>query len=133
MGAVAWSDPGLISAPRISVALANEAVGAAVRQLRRRRATRRRWCWWTLMAWSRPSLRGAMAPAFIPSIVPTIRRIPRSPSLADTMAMLIGRRPWNTLVTRLPHLLLAGGGVVIKSGLDRRWRDRSGRRPEVFN
>jgi uncharacterized protein GlcG (DUF336 family) len=35
---------------------------------------------------------------------------------ADTMAMMDRAQQLNTLVTRLPHLLLAGGGVVIKSG-----------------
>jgi len=35
---------------------------------------------------------------------------------SDTMAMMDRAQQLNTLVTRLPHLLLAGGGVVIKQG-----------------
>jgi len=113
-GAVASADPGLIPAPRISAALANEAVGAAVASCAAQGYSE------TVVLVDidgvvQASLRGDGAG--IHTIDSAHDKAYTSVTFkADTMAMMDRAQALNTLVTRLPHLLLAGGGVVIKSG-----------------
>jgi uncharacterized protein GlcG (DUF336 family) len=106
--------PGLLPSPRISAALANEAVGAAV---------------------AKCASQGYAETAVLVDIDGVVQATLRGDNTgihtldsahdkaytsvtfkSDTMAMLDRAQALNTLVTRLPHMLLAGGGVAIKSG-----------------
>ncbi len=110
----ASSDAGIIPAPRISAALANEAVGAAVASCAAQGYSE------TVVLVDtdgviQASLRGDGAG--IHTIDSAHDKAYTSVTFkADTMAMMDRAQALNALVTRLPHLLLAGGGVVIKSG-----------------
>ena len=104
----------LLPASRISAALANEAVGAAVAS-----CAAQGYAETAVLVDTdgvvQASLRGDGAG--IHTIDSAHDKAYTSVSFkADTMAMMDRAQQLNTLVTRLPHLLLAGGGVVIKSG-----------------
>ena len=105
---------GLLANPRISAALANEAVGAAV---------------------AKCASQGYAETAVLVDTDGVVQATLRGDNTgihtldsahdkaytsvtfkSDTMAMMERAQALNTLVTRLPHMLLAGGGVVIKSG-----------------
>jgi len=113
-GATTGSEPGLIPAPRISAALANEAVGAAVASCAAQGYTETA----VLVDTDgvvQASLRGDGAG--IHTIDSAHDKAYTSVTFkSDTLAMMDRAQALNTLVSRLPHLLLAGGGVVIKSG-----------------
>ena len=113
-GATASSDQGLIPAPRISAALANEAVAAAVASCAAQGYTETA----VLVDTDgvvQASLRGDGAG--IHTLDSAHDKAYTSVTFkSDTMAMMERAQVLNVLVTRLPHLLLAGGGVVIKSG-----------------
>jgi uncharacterized protein GlcG (DUF336 family) len=108
------AEAGLIPAPRISAALANEAVGAAVASCAAQGYSE------TVVLLDtdgvvQASLRGDGAG--IHTIDSAHDKAYTSVTFkADTMAMMDRAQALNALVTRLPHLLLAGGGVVIKAG-----------------
>jgi len=105
---------GLLPSPRISAALANEAVGAAVASC---------------------AAQGYAETAVLVDTDGVVQATLRGDNTgihtldsahdkaytsvtfkSDTMAMMERAQQLNTLVTRLPHMLLAGGGVAIKSG-----------------
>lgn len=105
---------GLLAAPRISAALANEAVGAAVAS-----CAAQGYAETAVLVDTdgvvQASLRGDNAG--IHTLDSAHDKAYTSVTFkSDTMAMLPRAQQLNTLVTRLPHMLLAGGGVVIKSG-----------------
>jgi uncharacterized protein GlcG (DUF336 family) len=107
-------DQGLIAAPRISAALANEAVGAAVASCAAQGYTETA-VLVDIDGVVQASLRGDGAG--IHTIDSAHDKAYTSVTFkADTLAMMDRAQALSTLVTRLPHLLLAGGGVVIKSG-----------------
>ena len=113
-GLAAAPDNGLIPSVRISAALANEAVGAAVASCAAQGYSE------TVVLVDtdgvvQASLRGDGAG--IHTLDSARDKAYTSVTFkADTMAMLDRAQALNALVTRLPHLLLAGGGVVIKTG-----------------
>jgi uncharacterized protein GlcG (DUF336 family) len=112
--AVAPPTDGLIAAPRISAALANEAVGAAVASCAAQGYTETA-VLVDIDGVTQAALRGDSAG--IHTIDSAHDKAYTSVTFkSDTMAMMDRAQALNTLVTRLPHLLLAGGGVVIKSG-----------------
>jgi uncharacterized protein GlcG (DUF336 family) len=112
--ATAASDQGLIAAPRISAALANEAVGAAVASCAAQGYAETA-VLVDIDGVVQASLRGDSAG--IHTIDSAHDKAYTSVTFkSNTMAMMDRAQVLNTLVTRLPHLLLAGGGVVIKSG-----------------
>ena len=104
----------LLPAPRISAALANEAVGAAVAS-----CAAQGYAETAVLVDTdgvvQASLRGDNAG--IHTVDSAHDKAYTSVTFkSDTMAMMDRAQQLNTLVTRLPHLLLAGGGVVIKQG-----------------
>jgi len=105
---------GLLAAPRISAALANEAVGAAVASC-------------AAQGYAESAVlvdTDGVVQASVRGDNSGIHTLDSAHDKAytsvtfksDTMAMMPRAQQLNTLVTRLPHMLLAGGGVVIKSG-----------------
>ncbi len=104
----------LLPSPRISAALANEAVGAAVAS-----CAAQGYAETAVLVDTdgvvQASLRGDNAG--IHTIDSAHDKAYTSVTFkSDTTAMMDRAQQLNTLVTRLPHLLLAGGGVVIKQG-----------------
>lgn len=105
---------GLLPAPRISAALANEAVGAAVAS-----CAAQGYAETAVLVDTdgvvQASLRGDNSG--IHTLDSAHDKAYTSVTFkSDTTAMMERAQQLNTLVTRLPHMLLAGGGVVIKSG-----------------
>jgi uncharacterized protein GlcG (DUF336 family) len=105
---------GLLAAPRISAALANEAVGAAVAS-----CAAQGYAETAVLVDTdgvvQASLRGDHSG--IHTLDSAHDKAYTSVTFkSDTTAMMERAQQLNTLVTRLPHMLLAGGGVVIKSG-----------------
>jgi uncharacterized protein GlcG (DUF336 family) len=105
---------GLLPAPRISAALANEAVGAAVAS-----CAAQGYAETAVLVDTdgvvQASLRGDNTG--IHTLDSAHDKAYTSVTFkSDTMAMMPRAQQLSTLVTRLPHMLLAGGGVVIKSG-----------------
>jgi uncharacterized protein GlcG (DUF336 family) len=113
-GAGSGPEQGLIAAPRISAALANEAVGAAVASCAAQGYAETA-VLVDIDGVVQASLRGDGAG--IHTIDSAHDKAYTSVTFkSDTMAMMDRAQALNSLVTRLPHLLLAGGGIVIKSG-----------------
>jgi uncharacterized protein GlcG (DUF336 family) len=105
---------GLLPSPRISAALANEAVGAAVAA-----CAAQGYAETAVLVDTdgvvQASLRGDNSG--IHTLDSAHDKAYTSVTFkSDTTAMLERAQQLNVLVTRLPHMLLAGGGVVIKSG-----------------
>jgi uncharacterized protein GlcG (DUF336 family) len=105
---------GLLPAPRITAALANEAVGAAVAS-----CASQGYAETAVLVDTdgvvQATLRGDNSG--IHTLDSAHDKAYTSVTFkSDTMAMMERAQQLNTLVTRLPHMLLAGGGVVIKSG-----------------
>src|SRR5690242_8388312 len=110
----AWAQ-GLVTAPRISAALANEAVGAAVAACAAQGYAETAVLVDTDGV-TQASLRGDNTG--IHTLDSAHDKAYTAVSFKrDTLPMMSGPvRESNVLMMRLPHLLLAGGGVVIKSG-----------------
>jgi uncharacterized protein GlcG (DUF336 family) len=114
LGAIPVQAQGLVPAPRISAALAAEAVATAVASCAAQGYAE------TAVLVDTDGVTQAMVRgdgAGIHTIDSAHDKAYTSVTFkSDTMAMLDRAQALNSLVTRLPHMLLAGGGVVIKSG-----------------
>ncbi|HEY4031208.1 MAG TPA: heme-binding protein [Caulobacteraceae bacterium] len=105
---------GLLPSPRINAALANEAVGAAVAACAAQGYAETA-VLVDIDGVVQASLRGDNAG--IHTLDSAHDKAYTSVTFkSDTTPMLDRAQALNALVTRLPHMLLAGGGVVIKSG-----------------
>jgi uncharacterized protein GlcG (DUF336 family) len=108
------TDQGLIPTARVSAALANEAVAAAVAS-----CAAQGYAETAVLVDTDGVVQAALRGdgAGIHTIDSAHDKAYTSVTFkADTLAMMDRVQALNTLVSRLPHLLLAGGGVVIKAG-----------------
>ena len=115
---IAASAEGLLPTHRIPAELASQAVAEAVASLCRSRVTPRPLCWLMPTACGRRYC-VAIGPAAIRSIARSTRPTHRPRSRATPARCSSDRRPlrgFANLFTQLPHLILFGGGVVIKVG-----------------